>query len=136
MSAKSVLLVFGLLVASFVAGYAPQRLRADREAKTLRATTLDLELANAHRDLGIAALETQRSNYANAAVAARRFFDACARLSEDPGLAEQPRTRGALGSYAASRDEISVQLATGDPQVAQRLASLYFTMDGVLARRQ
>ena len=135
-SAKGVLLVIALLVGSFVAGYAPQRLRGDRQAKTLRATTLDLELANTHRDLGIAALEAQRSNYANAALAARRFFDGCARLADDPGLAEQPRTRGALGSYAASRDAISVQLAQGDPQVAQRLASLYFTMDGVLARRQ
>lgn len=136
MSPKSVLIVLALLIASFLAGYVPQRLRADRQETTLRATKLDLELANTHRDLGIAALEAQRSNYANAALAARRFFDGCARLAEDPGLADQPRTRGALGSYAASRDEISVQLATGDPQVAQRLASLYFTMDGVLARKQ
>ena len=135
-SAKTILAVIALLIAAFLAGYVPQRLRADRAEATLRTTTLDLELANTHRDLGIAALEAQRSNYANAATAARRFFDGCAKLAQDPGLADEPRTRGALGSYAASRDEISVQLATADPQVAQRLASLYFTMDGVLTRRQ
>lgn len=135
-SAKTVLVVIALLVAAFLSGYIPQRLRADREEATLRTTTLDLELSKAHRDLGIAALEAQRSNYANASTAARRFFDACSRLSQDPGLAGEPRTRGALGSYATSRDEISVQLATANPQIAERLASLYFTMDGVLARRQ
>jgi hypothetical protein len=128
--------VIALLILAFLGGYVPQRMRADREAAALRTTTLDLELSKAHRDLGIAALEAQRSNYANAAAAAQRFFDACAKLSQDPGLADEPRTRGALGSYAGSRDEISVQLATADPQIAQRLASLYFTMDGVLARRQ
>jgi hypothetical protein len=131
-----VLVVLALLIAAFLAGYVPQRLRADREEETQRVTKLDLELANAHRDLGIAALEAQRSNYANAGTAARRFFDACARLAQDPSLAGEPRTRGALGSYASSRDEISIQLASADPQIAQRLASLYFTMDGVLARRE
>lgn len=135
-SAKTVLVVIVLVVVAFLAGYVPQRLRADRQGTTLRTTALDLELSRAHRDLGIAALEAQRSNHANAATAARRFFDACARLAQDPGLAKEPRTRGALGSYAASRDEIAVELATANPQVAQRLASLYFTMDGVLARRQ
>src|SRR5688500_17135197 len=103
-SAKTVLAVIALLIAAFLAGYVPQRLRANREAEMLRTTKLDLELSNAHRDLGLAALEAQRSNYANAATAARRFFDACARLAPDPGLADEPRTRGALSSYAASRD--------------------------------
>jgi len=133
---KTAFVVIVLLVAAFLAGYVPQRLRADREEATLRTMRLDLELSNAHRDLGIAALEAQRSNYANAATASRRFFDACAKLAQDPGLADEPRTRGALGSYAASRDEISVELATANSQVGQRLSSLYFTMDGVLARRQ
>lgn len=135
-SPRKVLAVLALLVAAFLGGYVPQKLRGDRQEETLRTTTLDLELALAHRDLGVAALEAQRANYANAGTAARRFFDRCAKLAQDPGLADEPRTRGALGSYAASRDEISVQLATADPQIAQRLASLYFTMDGVLTRRE
>ncbi len=134
--AKLVLVVLLLLVLAFAAGYVPQKLRADRLEETLRTTSLDLALATAHRDLGIAALEAQRSNYANAATAARRFFDACARLAPNPAFDEQPRTRVALGGYATQRDEISVQLATGDPAVVHRLASLYLTMEGVLARRQ
>lgn len=130
------LTVIVLLVLAFAAGYVPERMRASRLDETLTATRLDLELANLHRDLGIAALESQRSNFANAQAAASAFFDGCRRLAEHPGLADEPRTRGALAAYATSRDEISVQLATGDPMVAQRLASLYFTLEGVLARRQ
>ena len=128
--------MIALVVVAFLAGYVPQRMRADRQAETLATTTLERDLSMTHRHLGLAALEAQRGNHANAATAARAFFDGCATLAAHPGLAGEPRTRGALGAYAGSRDEISVQLAQGDPQVAERLASLYLTMDGVLARRQ
>lgn len=134
--AKLVLVVLLLLGLAFAAGYMPQKLRADRLEETLRTTSLDLELATAHRDLGIAALEAQRSNFTNAAAAAGRFFDACARLAPNPAFDAQPRTRVALGGYASQRDEIAVQLATADPGVVHRLASMYLTMEGVLARRQ
>ena len=135
-SGKRVLTVLVLLVLAFAGGYIPERLRADRLEETLRTTTLDLELSKAHRSLGVAAVEAQRNNFASAATAAAVFFDSCARLATNPGLADEPRTREAISAYAASRDAITVQLATADPSVAQRLASLYFTMDGVIARRQ
>ena len=125
-----------LLAAVFLGGFVPQKLRADRLEETLRVTQLDLELARLHRILGIATLEAQRNNFASAARATTVFFDGCQRLTGDAGLAKEPRTRIALGAYANSRDEFAVQLAQADPQVAQRLASLYFTMEGVLSRRQ
>ena len=135
-SPKFVLIALLLLVVAFVAGYLPQRLRADRLEESLQLTKLDLELANVHRDLGRAALEAQRSNFANAQAAAAAFFDGCSRIVQTEQFASEPRTRVALGAYASARDEISVQLATADPQAAQKLASLYFTMEGVLARRR
>ena len=128
--------VLVLLIATFLGGYVPQKLRANRLEETLRTTQLDLDLARLHRTLGIATLEAQRNNFASAARAATVFFDGCHRLANDAGLANEPRTRTALGAYANSRDEIAVQLAQADPQVAQRLAALYFTLEGVLARRQ
>lgn len=134
---KLVLLVLVLLAVSFLAGYVPQKLRADRAEETLRTTKLDLELANIHRDLGIAALEAQRNNFANAATAARAFFDGCSRIAQNESLLQdEPRTRIALGAYSGARDEVLLQLATANPQGAQKLAALYFTMEGVLARRQ
>ena len=134
--ARWVLAALVLLAVAFLAGYVPQKIRADRAEESLQVTKLDLELANIHRDLGIAALEAQRNNFANASAAAAAFFDGCSSLAQSELLVNEPRTRVALGSYAGSRDEISVQLATANPQVAQRLAGLYFTMQGVLARRR
>jgi hypothetical protein len=133
---KLVLGTIVLLIAAFLAGYVPQRLRADRAEESLQTAKLDLELSNLHRDLGIASLEAQRNNFANASTAATAFFDGCARMANDPRLADEPRTRNALGAYAGQRDQYAVELATANPQVGQRLASLYLTMEGVLARRQ
>lgn len=134
--ARLVLAVLLLLVAAFLGGYVPQKIRADRAEETLEATKLDLALADIHRDLGVAAMEAQRNNFANASAAAASFFDGCNRLAQTELPANEPRTRVALAAYAASRDDVSVQLATANPQVAQRLASLYLTMNGVLERRQ
>ena len=131
--AFAILVLLGL---AFLGGYVPEKLRANRLQDTLKTTTIELELANAHRHLGVAALEAQRNNFANASAAAVPFFDACARLANNPAFNDEPRTRTALGAYAGSRDAILVQLATADPTAAQRLASLYFTMEGVLQRRE
>ena len=136
LSPKMVLAVIVLLILAFFGGYIPQRLEANRLEESLGVTTLDLELATLHRRLGLAALEAQRSNFASAASAMNVFFDGCRRIAQDPRLANEPRTRTALGAYPNERDSIAVQLASADPLVAQRLASLYFTMEGVLARRE
>lgn len=135
-SAKTVLGVIALLAAAFLGGYVPQRLQADRHAETLKTKTLELELADLHRDLGLAALEAGRNNYSAAATAAGAFFDGCARLAQREEFADEPRTKIALSGYAQQRDGVMVQLAQADPAVAQRLAELYFTMEGVLARRK
>ena len=125
-----------LIVAAFLAGYVPCTLRARDTAATLENTQLDLQLANAHRRLGVASHEAQRNNYANAAAAAREFFSGCGALAQSPAFDKQPRTRIALTAFADSRDEIMAKLAMGDAQAKERLASMYLTMDGVLARRQ
>src|SRR5436190_1160060 len=101
----------------------------------LHSNELELRLANLHRRLGVAAGEAQRNNYASASAAAREFFDGCGAVVTSDAFASQPRTRIAFSSYAAQRDEIMSQLASADPQVKERLASMFLTMDGVLARR-
>ena len=136
MSGKFIFAMVLLLGAMFLAGYIPQRLENRRLQETLRTTEVQLRLADLHRQLGLATLEAQRFNYANAGAAASRFFDGCAQLAGDPALANEPRTRTALGAYAASRDQIAGQLAMADPQAAQRLAGMFFAMNGVVARRE
>jgi hypothetical protein len=135
-SAKLVAGVLLLLVLAFLAGYVPERMAADRMETTLRTAQLDLELANLHRDLGVAALEAQRNNFTTAATAAQTFFEGCARLAQRNSFENEPRTQIALAGYAQQRDTVMVQLAQANPAVAQRLADLYFTMQGVLERRK
>jgi hypothetical protein len=124
-----------LVVLAFGAGYIPKELELRDLRATMKTTELDLRLANAHRQLGVAAEEAQRNNFASAADAARVFVDTCRAVAHDEAFAEQPRTRLALESYAGSADDILGRLATADPTVKEKLAGLYLAMNGVLARR-
>lgn len=135
-SGKRILLVLLLLIAAFLGGYVPSAWRARTMETTLHDTELELRLSNLHRRLGVAAGEALRNNYANASAAARAFFDGCGTLAQSDAFANQPRTKIAISSYAAQRDEIMSQLANADPQVKERLASMFLTMDGVLGRRE
>jgi hypothetical protein len=132
---RTFLLTLVLVAIAFAAGYIPKELELRRTAATLKTTELDLRLANLHRQLGVAAQEAQRNNFANAATAARVFFDGCRALAQDEAFAAQPRTRTALEVYAGYADDILPRLANADPTVKEKLAGLYFAMDGVLARR-
>lgn len=124
-----------LALAAFGAGYIPKQLEVRRLRTTLKTTTLDLRLASLHRQLGVASHEAQRNNYANAADAARAFFDGCRRLSQEEAFENQPRTREAIAAYGGYADDIVPRLVNGDPTVREKLAALYLAMDGVLQRR-
>jgi hypothetical protein len=128
-------LMFGLLVAAFAIGFIPPTLEARRAAAELRTTQLDLRLATLHRQLGVASHEAQRNNYASAMSAARQFFDGCRDLAQSETFENEPRTRIAISTYAASADQVLTQLATANPAAKERLLTLYLTMDGVLQRR-
>lgn len=134
-SAGRFLLVIFLLAAAFAGGYVPQWLEARTLRTELERSELQLQLANAHRRLGVASQEAQRNNYASAAEAAAQFFDQCATLARTHEFADDPRTRVALLGYAAQRDQVMALLAAADPAVRETLANLYLTMDGVIARR-
>jgi hypothetical protein len=135
-SAKFFFVMLLLLIAAFLGGFIPETMRARQLEATLHATQLNLRLADLHRRLGVAAEEAQRNNYASAAASAREFFNGCAALLQAEAFADQPRTRNAIIAYASYRNEVEAQLAIADPQVKERLAGLYLTMDGVLARRE
>lgn len=133
---KRFLIVVFLIAVAFAGGFIPKWLEARELRAQLEHTDLQLRLTNAHRMLGVASQEAQRSNYANAAQAAARFFDECATLARMDAFEKEQRTRVALLSYTAQRDEIMALLSAGDPAARERLAGLFLTMDGVLARRE
>lgn len=135
LSPRVILLTLLLLIAAFGAGFLPPWLEARRLRATLSTTSMDLRLLTLHRELGVASHEVQRNNYASASEAAARFFDDCARLANTEPFANDDRTRVALLGYAGQRDEVMALLAASDPAARERLAGLYLTMNGVLARR-
>lgn len=130
------LLVLFLLAAAFLGGFIPQWLEVRSLRTQSERTDLQLRLANAHRILGVASQEAQRSNYASAAQAASKFFDDTATLARADAFEDEQRTRVALLSYTAQRDEVMALLSAGDPASRERLAGLFLTMDGVLQRRE
>jgi hypothetical protein len=129
------LLVVFLLLVAFGAGYVPQWLEVRKLTSTLTTTERNLQLANLHRQIGLASQEAQRSNFASASESARRFFDDCGSLAGTGEFAKDERTRVALLGYAAQRDEVMALLAAGDPVARERLAGIFLAMEGVLARR-
>lgn len=135
-AARRFLLVAFLLVAAFLGGFIPQRLEVQSLRAELDKTELQLQLADAHRMLGMASHEAQRSNYASAAQAAAQFFDQSATLARTDALVNEARTHVALLSYTAQRDEVMALLSAGDPAVRERLAGMFLTMEGVLERRE
>src|ERR1051325_8420953 len=78
----------------------------------------------------------QPSKNSRAAAAALAKLFRCASSAATPRRRGRSASRNAIASYVAQRDEIMNQLATADPQVRERLASMYLVMDGVLARRE
>jgi hypothetical protein len=131
--ARNFFLIVILLAIAFGAGYVPQWIELRRMRAEQERLELDLRLINLHRRLGLASHEAQRNNFASAAEHARLFFDEC--VATVPHIAAEPRTSVALAAYASQRDEIMALLAAADPASRERLAGLYFAMDGVLARR-
>lgn len=123
------------MIVAFAAGYVPKHLEAQRATTSLEAARADLLLADLHRQLGVAANEAQLENYPAAATAAHVFFEGCRKALEEPSIAELPRTRIALTSYADAAPQMLQSLALRDASTKARLASLYLTMHGVIERR-
>ena len=129
------LLILAAIVV-FLAGWLPATMSLRRAREELRATRLDLALANLHRQLGVAAVEAHRGNFVSAEESARRFFDGCRELTATEPFPNEPRTRAAIAAYASSGDSVAQQFAVSDPQVVERLSGMFLAMAGVLERRE
>lgn len=125
-----------LIALAFLGGFVPQWLELRRLRAEVARMDLQLRFANVHGLLGMAAQMAQRGHYPDAMKYAVRFFDEAATLARTDALEQEQRTRVALLSYTAQRDEIIRMLHTNDPAAAARLGGLYLTMEGVLERRE
>ncbi|HEX8251746.1 MAG TPA: hypothetical protein VF846_01260 [Thermoanaerobaculia bacterium] len=136
MQRKPLLIAAALIAAAFLIGYIPNELAARQLATKLHGTELELRLATLQRQLGVASHQAQRNNYGIASKIAEEFFAGCRKALQDFRLRDRPRTRIALTEYALQGDTVVGQLANGDPQAKERLASMFLTLDGVIQRQQ
>jgi hypothetical protein len=125
-----------LIALAFLGGFVPQWLEVRRLRTEVERTDLQFRLLSVHRLLGMASQTAQRGQYPDAQKFAVQFFDEAATLARTDAFEREQRTRVALLSYTAQRDEIMAMLRANDPAVAARLGGLYLTMDGVIGRRE
>lgn len=132
---RSFVLTVILVAIAFGAGYIPKELEVRRLRESLKQTEINLQLADLHRQLGVASHEALRNNYPAAAGNARVFFKKCQMLAQEQRLTAEPRTLNALAAYSGEADKLLPLLAAGDPAAREQLAGMFLALQGVLQRR-
>lgn len=111
---KRYLVVVGLIVAAFLAGYVPAKLRYNSLEQQYRKARL-------HRLLGMVLIEVQLNNYGTARERATEFFNAVAETASHA----DSRTRQRLESIQSRRDEIIADLTAMNPEVTSKVRGIF-----------
>ena len=130
---RRVLIAVGVLALIFLIGYVPQRLNAERARRENTRLQLELGLARLQGKLGMMSYEASRNNFANAAALSTEFFTGLRDGLANPRLAGDSSRAATLSAIAARRDEVTADLARGDPAVKEKLAELYKQFSEALA---
>ena len=130
---RRVLIFLILAVIIFLLGFVPVWLRL-RDQTSLRVKSeRALTMMRIEKDLGAAAIDARRGQYEAARQEASAFFTAARFEIDEPKqsvLTDQQRN--ALTPLLRGQDEIITLLARSDAASADRLASLYVSVRGVL----
>ena len=130
---RRVLIFLILAVIVFLLGFVPTWLKLrDQTALRVKAERA-LTLMRIEKDLGAAAIDARRGQYEAARQEASAFFTAARFEIDEPKqsvLTDQQRN--ALTPLLRGQDEIITLLARSDAASADRLASLYVSVRGVL----
>lgn len=137
--------VFVVIVAIFLAGYLPERLRAraasaetaslserlTRSEATLAQTQFDLQVARLRGHLGETLHDANANNFGVASERATLFFNRLSEAVNSPQLPPGNR-RQILEALLARRDEISADLARADAAVKSKLSAMYMQLGGAV----
>jgi hypothetical protein len=122
MNRKTLLIGAAVLVGTFLVGFLPEYVRANRLAGQLAGARSTQQLGHARDLLGMVFLQTSLKNYGLAKSYAGTFFDEARALSGQMG---SPEANQALQNIVAARDEVTAQLARGDSASYGLVQSLY-----------
>lgn len=130
------LIVLVLMALSFGGGFWWEYDRTAGVRGQLNATTA--ELTNAQNTLSLCRLqdqllslleETGNQNYGDAAGLSTKFFD---NVSEDIPRATEPAVKSAMQSILAQRDQVTGELAKGDPAAHDMFVQMSHNLHQVL----
>lgn len=111
-----------LLVVAFLAGFLPQYLKGMGLASELRAARQENHLAEIRDLAGLLYLQASRKDYGLAAATSTRFFT---RAREIVDQTPDSGRRKLLEDLLSQRDQITAELAKGEPGVLPELQTLY-----------
>jgi hypothetical protein len=133
-------IVLVLMALSFGGGFWWEHEKVESAQEKL--TTANAQLAQAGAAVRLCRLEDQlltlvedtaNKNYGNAAAVSTKFFDG---LNGEASLATPPYVKSAIQSLLAQRDQVTAELANGDPAAhdvfVQMSATLHHAVTGVI----
>jgi hypothetical protein len=110
------------LVAVFLLGFVPQRIKANRLETELRQFRQEIAGAQLRDLIGLAYVQANQKNYGLAAETSSRFFS---RAREMANQTQAASSRKALEDLLALRDKVTAELAKGEATVMGDLQELF-----------
>ena len=110
------------LVAVFLLGFVPQRIKANRLETELRQFRQEIAEVQLRDLIGLAYVQANQKNYGLAAETSSRFFS---RVREMANQTQAASSRKALEDLLALRDKVTAELAKGDAAVMGDLQELF-----------
>jgi hypothetical protein len=111
-----------VLLGVFLAGFLPEYIRANRLAGQVEQARSEQQLGRARDLLGMVFLQTSLKNYGTAQQYAGTLFNEVRALS---GQEHSSEVNQALQKILAARDDVTAQLARGDPASYGLIQGLY-----------
>ncbi len=125
---KKVLIIGGLLVVAFLAGYVPLCLKNNDLQSKAAALEGDLKYAGLRLEAGMVLVEVEKGDFGRARTRSTRFFDGVREYSDSSADATK---KTALQGILKHRDAVTASLAALDPGVAVTLRSICESMEPV-----
>lgn len=118
---NKIILVLVLLVAVFLAGFLPSYFKAHRLELELRSARWEVQLAQLRDLASLTYFQANQKDYGLASATSTQFFD---RTRAVANQAPDANVKGPLEELLRSRDQITAELAKGDPAVLNELQAL------------
>jgi hypothetical protein len=126
-----VMVVGGVAIVAFAAGFVPMRTQAHRYASELIDARRDLRRLEIRAHLACAAIQARRGDYEPARQEASKFFTKLrAEVERREESSLSPAERDEASAILNARDDTITVLARSEPVSADRLSNLYVRFRG------